>query len=497
MIINQRNQTVFIKEETTPGVLAFPTSSDMLELESQSTFNQKPNTTPLNRVSSSRTQTGVSFNYMSYGDFSGVSFYARPSGTAGTSPSAAEKLLLKSGLGSVYDGSTSGTSSLTVSSITRANPAVITTSAAHLLKVGDKIAVTGSAQSAFNTTYNVVSKTSTTVTTDVDASAFGSGAASDGTLNLKMSRFSLTTDLPTFSIWVLENTSSASTARATLRGIAGCQISSLETNVEKSGALILTITGKLGRIYFGGSALLSATAANSATTLSFTSGTYNVGELFFVGQKVNIVDPAGTAVLSAPVAVSAVNTGANTITVDALSVSNGPLPIGSIVTPYLPAGTTSGYVVENRTAQIFLGAADLPYGQASGTGMHSANWVNSRSISLKVSQNLLTPGEKDLNGSDFPSIGFIPDTREVSGEITMNFSESDIKYFESLRANPRRCLGIQLGTVAGKIIDFYLPKVFLEIPDVGNNEGAMTLTFKFTAEQPAAGPEEELVVVYR
>ena len=485
------------KEETTAGTLAFPSASDYLVLKDFPSFEQSPNNTTIQDIKASRTTTDKTFNYFNYGSFSGLNISARPSGTAGTAPTASEKTLLKAALGKVTDSSTTGVSAVSISGITQASPAVITvTDANHGFKAGHKITAANCTETDFNISYVVASVSGVNITTETDASGFG-GAATDGDITLAMTSFTLDKELPYFSTWMLTETGAAASGGGVLEAASGCQINSFSCSLAKDGEVQYSFGGDFSRLYYGGTGTLSATAADSATTLTFDSASYDVDELFFVGQKVNIIDPAGTVTLDAPVSVTAVNSTGNTLTVDALSVTSGPLPVGSIVKPYLPTGTISGSILSQRTAKAYLGTADTGYGQASGDLFTSGNQILANSASVDLSQNLQKPVETEMDGNEYPSAAFIAENRELTGSLDHVFRIDDQKYYQSIKTTPRRALGYSVGETAGSIIDFYLPKVFVDVPGNSQSEGARVQNFPFEAIEPAAGEEEEFMIVYR
>lgn len=498
-----RSKSVFVKEETTAGTLAFPAAADYLILTDYPSFEQQQDTSPVPSIRSSRTSPETIFNNFNYGTFSGLSISARPSGTKGTSPTTGEKTLLKCALGKVTDSSSSGVSAVSVSAITKANPAVITV-ASHSFQKGDKIVVANATETDYNVTYVVASTTSTTITTETDASGFGAGAASDGDVTLDMVRFELAEELPYFSIWMLTETladvrdaTNYSSGGAVVEACSGCQINSFSCTVAKDGELRYTFAGDFYRQYYGGTATLSATLSTSGTTVTFDSSVYDVDNLFFVGQKINIIDPAGTVTLSSPVSVTAVNSTANTLTVDAVTVTSGPFPVGSVVVPYLPTGTISGSVLAQRTAKVYLGTADTDYGEASGDLLVSGNNILAKSGSVTLSQNLQKPHEKELTGDEYGTAAFIPENREISGDVTMVFRINDEKYYEDLKGTPRRALAYAVGSTAGSIVEMYFPKVFMMVPANSQEDGARIQTFNWNTVEPSLGVEREFMLVYR
>jgi hypothetical protein len=495
-VLINRSKSVFIKEETTAGTLAYPTASDYVILASEPSLEQQQSTTAVSAMRSSRTANSTISNGFNYGSFSGLTISARPSGTKGTAPTAGEKALLRAALGKVTDSSTTGVNAVSISAITKADPGVITVPSTHGFKKGDKIKVGSCSQTEFNGSHVVASVTSTTITTETDTSSYAA-AATDGDVTLDMVRFELAEELPTFSIWVVTDTGSSTTGGAVIEAAAGCQINSLSTSISKDGELQYTFAGDFSRLYYGGTATLSATAANAATTLTFDSGAYDVDNLFFVGQKVNIIDPAGTVTLDSAVSITAVNSTGNTLTVDALSVTSGPLPVGSIVSPYVPAGTISGSVLAQRKANVYLGSADTDYGHSGSDLIISGNKVTATGASVSLSQNLQKPLEKELTGDDYPGVGFIPENREVSGDVSLAFRMNDQNYYQDLKTTPRRSLAVTIGDTDGSIIEFYLPKVFMPVPTNSEDSGARVLNMSFTAEEPSAGTEEEFKLIYR
>lgn len=491
-----RSKSVFVKEETTTGTLAYPSASDYIILTDYPSLEQQQVTTQVSSVRSSRSRDEVIFDHFSYGTFSGMTISSRPSGTAGTSPTTGEKTLLKSALGSVTDSSTTGVSAVSASAITQANPGVITVSS-HSFQAGDKITIANCTQTDYNGDHVVASVTSTTITTETDMSAFGTGAASDGDVTLNMVRFELAEELPYFSIWILTETGASTSGGAVLEAASGCQISSFSTEVSKNGELKYTFGGDFYRQYYGGTAELSATAANAGTTLTFDSASYDVDNLFFVGQYVNIIDPAESATLDSAVEVTAVNSTANTLTVAALSVTNGPLPVGSIVKPYLPTGTISGDVLAQRTAQVYLGTADTDYGHASGDLIESTYSLAAKMGTVSLSQTLSKPHEKELTGDEYPTASFIPGAREISGDVAVVFKLDNQKYYEDLKNTPRRALAYTVGSTEGSIVEFYFPKVFMRVPANSIEEEARTQTFSWETVEPSLGTEREFMLVYR
>lgn len=494
-LVIARCKNVFIKEETTPGTLVLPSASDFIIMTDFPTMDQQQDTTPVEAVQCSRTRLEVVFNNFGYGTLTGLSVSARVPGTAGSSPTAGQKTLLKAALGKVTDSSTSTVDAIAISAGTAANPVVLTVGA-HTFQKGDKVTIANCTETDFNGDHVLASVTSTTLTTETDGSLYG-GAASDGDVTLNMARFELAEELPYFSVWMSNETGSSTTGGAVMMAFAGCQINAFDVEFAKDGELQYVFGIDFQRRYFAGTAELSATLATSGTTMTFDSATYDVDNLFFVGQQVNIIDPAGSATLDSPVTVSAVNSGANTVTIGAASITNGPMPIGAIVSPYLPVGVISGNIIEQRNNKIYLGPADTDYGQASGDLIEATYNLLSKTGSISLAQTLQKPLEKELTGDEYPSAQFIPDTRDVTGNVTIAFRMNDQNYYQSLATTPRRALAFTVGNTEGSIIEFYLPKSFLNIPTDSVEEGNTILDIAWNAIEPSLGAERELMIVYR
>ena len=496
--VTARRKSYFVVEETTPGTLAFPTASNAIYLTDYVAPEQSTKMSDLMAIRESLTALPKIMDGFGSGTFSGLSLSARVSGTAGTAPGLGEITLLKCALGKVTSGATSTVSAIAVSGATKANPSVFTIPAGHTFQAGDIITMANCTVAAFNGSHILASVTSTTVTTATDSSAYAS-AATDGDITLAMTRIEPAQVLPHFSIWCITGEYNSATGGAIIEAYSGCMITSGPgISLEKKAELKYTFSGKFQREYHGGTATLSATAANGATTLTFSSGSYLVDQLFFVGQKVNVIDPAGTVTLSAPVTVSAVNTSGNTITVGTMTVADGPFPTGSIVKPYLPTPSITGQVVPLAKMGVYFGAYDTGYGSASGKLFHSASFIGSNKSSISIEHTVEAPGENECNLTLYPTAGFVVKDRKVSGSVEIALRYDDQKLYKSLEDEQRRSVGISVGTTAGAIVDIYIPQVFMEKPKRSpETAGGHMETLSWTAQEPTLGQERELMIVLR
>lgn len=498
--------SVYVTTEAVTGTPVLPGASDFLITTEVPEMNQEQNLSDVSAARASRTKVGTVFNRYDYGSGS-FTFSSRPSGTAGNRPGNAETAILKAALGKVTDSTTTGASAVAMSAGTQANPSVLTVAAGHVFKKGDVIEIANCTQAEFNGTHIIDSVSGNDLTTQTDASGYA-GVATDGDVTLRITRFELGQCVDSLSIWMLHQDCTDGNVLAdtgsTLDVLAGVKITSISGEYVKDGEFKYTVNYDYQREYHGGTMLLDATAANAATSLTIKSSetidgktvNFDANELAFAGMQFTLVDPAGSAILDSPVTVTSVDS-ATGLTVGALSVTNGPLPVGTTLAPYLAVGTTTGSILEQRYSTAYLDDNDTDYGTATGELLEAVNLKLITSASFELSQAQDKPLENELNGTDYPSPTMLAGAREISGDVTLVKRIADQSYFESLRNDSYRALAFRAGNVAGSIIDTYLPKNFINTPSRATDASATTLTLSYSAEEPAAGPEEEFKIIYR
>jgi len=287
----------------------------------------------------------------------------------------------------------------------------------------------------------------------------------------------------TYSVWILHD-------NQVLDALAGVKFSKLSATLTKEGELIYSVEAKFQRKYSAGTALLGSIAAATDTSITLDAA-YDGRDLYFVGQKVDIIE-AGVAVETGLI-VSAVTQ--TTLTLTALSTGAA---VGSEIRPSLPTPSTSGEALSMGNNQVFIAPVDSVYDSTDATGITvAANQMLCEEATFEISQEVMTPAEKEMTGTDFPTADYAEDARTVSGSIKLVLRRDDAHYAESLRRDGNRALVFRIQNTGGATEDIVIRSAKLETPEESESSGGLSLSINYKAFEGVAGTEQEVQLFTR
>ena len=210
-----------------------------------------------------------------------------------------------------------------------------------------------------------------------------------------------------------------------------------------------------------------------------------------------MIDPAGTVTLDAPVSVTAVNSTANTVTVDAISTTGGTFPINTKVVPWLPTGTVTGSILSKTTAKVYLDDANTPYGHTATDLFTSANKLTAKQMTVNINQPLDDPSRQELSGNEYGEANFVDGPRSITGDIKLVARINDQKYFQSFKNNQRRSIGWTVGNTDGAIAEFIIPRAFIDVPSKPDEDNTRQVMAPYDALEPGIGVDKEATLIFR
>ena len=157
------------------------------------------------------------------------------------------------------------------------------------------------------------------------------------------------------------------------------------------------------------------------------------------------------------------------------------LPVPDLPTPSCDTTTT----IDQRSVQAYISD------EVTGTGMswstsantelfHADNALDVTSVSWDFDRGISTPGLTEMTGDSFPPASYVVNEPSVSGSITILLRPKDFHFMSSLREEPRRSIGVRLGTADGKILEIGAAAVHMEVPSAAEADGATSIDIPFT-----------------
>ena len=96
-----------------------------------------------------------------------------------------------------------------------------------------------------------------------------------------------------------------------------------------------------------------------------------------------------------------------------------------------------------------------------------------------------------MSGESFPPASYIINEPTISGSITLLLRPKDFQLMNSLRDEPRRAVGVRVGTTEGKIIEMGAASAFFEVPSPADADGATQIDIPFTIVRGDLGETED------
>ena len=183
--------------------------------------------------------------------------------------------------------------------------------------------------------------------------------------------------------------------------------------------------------------------------------------------------------------------------------------------PFLPDAPLETSVIDQRQIKVFMADAIkdsgnnlLDYNPAiqdvadanvmlatqSATTSHLFNDINGlevTSVNFEFDRAITTPGLTEMSGESFPPASYIINEPTISGSITLLLRPKDFQLMNSLRDEPRRSVGVRVGTTEGKIIEMGAASAFFEVPSPADADGATQIDIPFTIVRGDLGETED------
>lgn len=376
-------QEIFVVAETTAGTLVFPSASDMVVATGDGSLNQTPSFTDSDEIADTRSVLDSFQDVTPAGNFS-IPTYVRPSGSAGSVPSAAALL-----------------------------------------------------EACFGTE-TIVGSTSVTYTPTIA--------------------------LPTVSIWVKKKHSGVD--EGTVFFASGAVVDRLAMGITAKGAVKCDFSGQFMQLGWCGTDQL-----NGALTGSETDIIVDDAKKFCVGGRIQIGTDDNS---SAGYAITAVNTSTETLTISPANA--GAQDDNTTVQPFLPTGTATGYVAENRDSALTVGGES----------------VNFKSLDFTYT-NAVTVLADEITSSSYPS-DYAEGKRKVEGSLGIFLRHDDLKHFYNAMNGVDQAIVLTVDGGAGKITTVTMGQCRLSVPTVTPTAPTISLNIPFLAK--ASSGEDEIDIEF-
>lgn len=526
-----RSSIVFLNAETTAGTIAtHPTTLTRFGLTTPPVIGQAGNYTDTSEIGPELISVDRVLNYMDYSTFD-FEYYAKPGGVTDTtisitaitgagstvtidtaSPPAVGDTVVISGNGDadaalingpqLVTAITGGTDfSFTTSSALAGAPASIAgmTVVSRVIteaEEGDIIFRALGGRKYMSTAHNgyVQGSSNTTNVTSSNASTI---------------QYYLANAINTFTVTSRQFTDQS----VQMYTATGALPTSWSVSLAKDGPVTFTTGFQSNRVYYTGTAELDNSgpitlASGADTVVTITSpkrhasdSSANAEDLAFYqslstkGSLVKVRDSAGTeqgpfevvAISGATVTLDTDDTNSNGATGSGVALTAG----NTFLIPYTPEpcpDTTS--ILDQRSVQVYMtdqltGSGMAPEGTANDELFHVDNVLDVTAVSFDFDRSVTTPGLTEMTGEEFPPASYVINEPTITGSMTLLLRPKDFQLMNSIRAEPHRAIGVEIGTTAGSRIQIAAPSCFLEVPTPGDADGATQIDIPFTVVRGA------------
>ena len=506
-----RSAVVYIKAETTAGQIAdAPVASDAFGLTSVPVIAQAGNYTDTSEIGSELISVDRVLNYMDYATFD-LEFYAKPKGQTSGSALSSTGITISGGVATVAMTSTAGLAvgdTITIAGST----GVSGLNGDHIITVFNENTDVRFATSLTGTVAGTITVTKKTLNTPPEhvilSKLFGGTKFSSlgGTYSVgDASTANVTVSNKTVISYFLKNQVDTMTVHSlqetdtTVQYYAGkgALPTSFSLAMAKDGPLTMSVGFQASKVLYAGTASVGSNSITGASTTTITldtpkryaSGTAVASDVFWFesaesqGTPVKIVSNDGATVKKDGLEVTAVS-GA-TITVGdtqspAAAYANNDLIIPDLPAPSCDTTTT----IDQRSVQVFIAdqvtGSGLTFSPSANTDLfHADNELDVTAASIDFDRSISTPGLTEMTGEAFPPASYVINEPTISGSISLLLRPKDFQFMNSLREEPKRSIGIRIGTVDGKIIEIGCGAVHMEVPSASEADGATSIDIPF------------------
>jgi hypothetical protein len=185
--------------------------------------------------------------------------------------------------------------------------------------------------------------------------------------------------------------------------------------------------------------------------------------------------------------------------------------------PFMPTANLSTSVIDQRKVQVFISDAikdtssspnlldynptvadvadaNVMLANQTATKSHLFNIGNSldvTSVNFDFDRAITTPALTEMSGEEFPAASYVINEPTITGSITLLLRPKDFQFMNSLREEPRRAIGVRVGSVEGKIIEMGAASAFFEVPTPSDADGATQIDIPFTVIRGNLGETDD------
>jgi len=520
-----RSAVVYIKAESTAGqIAAQPVAGDSFGLTSVPAIAQAGNYADTSEIGSDLISVDRVLNYMDYSTFD-LEFYAKPKGqVSGTA-------LATTSWTSDPNGTTATVAMVDTDTIVAGDTVAITLTTS-VTGLNDDWKVT-----------SIVADTSITIAVSVTGTVGDSGYVTKKTLtsppeNIILSKLfggikydsiasytagddsgaDVTTDNKTVISYYLKNAINTVTVHSLQETDTTVQYyvgkgalpTSWSMSLAKDGPVTMSTGFQSNKVLYAGTAEISGSgitghgSAVDATLLGVkryaSQSAVTASDVMWYessedkGTPVKIVSNDGTVkkndnlleVGAAPSGAVVSIHGDSTNSGGTQAYAANDLLVPDLPTPSCDTTTT----LDQRSVQVFM--ADETTGEKLGWPgqsvaladntylFHADNAIDVTAASVDFDRSVTTPGVTEMTGSEYPPASYVINEPSISGSVSLLLRPKDFQYMSSLRDEPKRSIGIRVGTTDGKIIEVAIASAHFEVPTAAEADGATSIDLSFT-----------------
>lgn len=185
--------------------------------------------------------------------------------------------------------------------------------------------------------------------------------------------------------------------------------------------------------------------------------------------------------------------------------------------PFMPEANLSTSVIDQRKVQVFIADAikdtsatpnlldynpsvadvtdaNVMLATQSATQSHLFNLGNAldvTSVNFDFDRAITTPALTEMSGEEFPAASYVINEPTITGSMTLLLRPKDFQFMNSLREEPRRSIGVRVGSAEGKIIEMGAASAFFEVPTPADADGATQIDIPFTVIRGNLGETDD------
>ena len=339
----------------------------------------------------------------------------------------------------------------------------------------------------------------------------GSNYAAIDNTDATVAQYYLKNTIQTFTVTSRQFTDSS----VQMYTASGSLPTNFSVSLAKDGPVTFSSSFQSSRVYYGGTATISNSGGLSIPANGSTLGLTVTHPIRWFGQTPVAADVAWNQSLDKGMTAKIIANGTvypsgdteylivqsvsgATVTVES-AVSSVTIPAESssdttYLVPWLPTPCPdTGSILDQRKVQVYLTGAPAssedtlelldfdPLSSQTSKLFHPNNAIDVTAFSIDFDRSITTPALTEMTGDEYPPASYIINEPTVSGSMTLLLRPKDFQYMNSLREDPKRCIGVRIGNQAGRIIEMAVYTAFMEIPTPADADGATQIDIPFTA----------------